>query len=364
MAAVAPTGRPSARAAPGPRFHRLAVRAVVPETAEARSFVLDVPDDLAPTFSYRAGQFCTFRVSVGGRAHLRCYSMSSSPEAGDPLTVTVKRVPGGAVSNWMIDQLAPGDEVDVTPPAGVFCLDEPPGSGDDVVAFAGGSGITPVFSVIKTALASGRRRVRLFYANRGPAAVIFDRPLDRLAAAQPERLEVLHHLDDECGLVSAGEVADFVGPAAAAEYFVCGPQPFMDIVTAVLGDRAVPPGRLRLERFDPLPGGTPTGDDRPGGDGVGVEVGVEVVIRLGRRREVATHRPGTTILQTARQVGLAPPYSCEAGNCATCMARLVRGTATMHANNALTDEEVADGWVLTCQAVPTSPLEVVYDDAG
>lgn len=353
MAAVAPTGRPSARTAPGPRFHRLAVREVVHETADARSFVLDVPDGLAPAFSYRAGQFCTFRVSVGGRTHLRCYSMSSSPEAGEELAVTVKRVPGGAVSNWMIDHLAPGDDVEVTPPAGVFCLDEPPGSGDEVVAFAGGSGITPVFSVVKTALAGGRRRVRLFYANRGPASVIFDRPLDRLAAAEPERLEVAHHLDAERGLVSAEEVADFVGPAAAAEYFVCGPQPFMDLVTAVLDDRSVPAGRLRLERFDPLPGGAPAG-----GDGAGVEV----VIRLGRRREVATHRPGTTILQTARQVGLAPPYSCEAGNCATCMARLVRGTASMHANNALTDAEVADGWVLTCQAVPTSPLEVVYDD--
>lgn len=357
MAALAPTGRSPARTTAGPRFHRLAVRRVVAETDDARSFVLDVPDELAPAFAYRAGQFCTFRVDVGGRTHLRCYSMSSSPQAGDELAVTVKRVPGGAVSNWMIDHLAPGDEVELTPPAGVFCLDESPGSTEEVVALAGGSGITPIFSVLKTALAWSRRRVRLFYANRAPASVIFDRQLDRLAAAHPKRLQVVHHLDEHRGLVGADEVADFVGPATAAEYFVCGPQPFMDLVSEVLEQRRVPAERLRLERFDPL-SGVDRPAEPPGGDGV------EVVIRLGRRREVAIHRPGATILQTARQAGLAPPYSCEAGNCATCMARLVRGTARMHANHALTDEEVADGWVLTCQAVPTSPLEVVYDDVG
>ena len=333
-------------------FHPLRVARVVPETAESASFVLDVPDELRDAYAYEAGQFLTFRVPVDGQQHLRSYSMSSSPGVDAELQVTVKRVPGGLVSNAMIDNLAPGDLVEATRPAGVFCL----GDGDgDVVAFAAGSGITPVYSVVKAALATTDRRVRLLYANRDRDSVIFGAALDALAAQYPDRLAVVHRLDVEQGFVDDAAVAPFADAAAAADVYVCGPMPFMDIVEGALLARGVDPARIRIERFDPAP--PPAAPEA-----TAVATGAtRVTIELDGRTGTIDHHPGTTILQTARELGLAAPFSCEAGNCATCMARLVEGAVTMYTNNALTDDEVADGWVLTCQSVPTTAtVHVVY----
>jgi ferredoxin-NADP reductase len=342
-------------------FHELRVQRVVRETAEARSFVLDVPPALRAAFAYEAGQFCTFRVWVDGRPHLRCYSMSSAPAVDADLTVTVKRVPGGVVSNWMNDALRPGDVVETTCPAGVFCLGPSDGN-DDVVAFSAGSGITPVLSLVKTALATTSRRVRLLYANRDRESVIFAAELDALAERYADRLDVVHHFDVEKGFVDAEVVGAFAGTGAGAgegpEHYLCGPGPFMDIVEKTLLGLDVDPARIHVERFTP---GEPT--DAPEVAEPSTSAATpRVTIELDGRTGSTDHRPGTTILQTARQMGLAPPFSCEAGNCATCMAKLVEGAATMHTNNALTDDEVADGWVLTCQAVPTSAsVHVVYD---
>ena len=327
-------------------FHRVRIAGVVRETADATSFVLDVP----PDFAYEPGQFCTFKVSIDGQMHHRCYSMSSAPAVDGDVQVTVKRVPGGVVSNWMNDVLEVGDEVEVSRPAGVFRLT--PGDGD-VVAFAGGSGITPVLSLIKTALATTRRRVRLLYANRDRDSIIFAGVLDELVARYGDRFDVVHHLDVESGFVDADVVRDFVGDA---DFYICGPTPFMDVVETGLLAADVPADRLHIERFTP-------GEATPPAPVSTVTGASEITIELRGRRETATHRPGTTVLQTARQLGLSPPYSCEAGNCATCMAKLLEGDVMMHVNNALTDDEVAEGWVLTCQSVPTSPsVHVVYED--
>ena len=346
-------------------FHELRVQRVVRETAEARSFVLDVPPELRAGFVSEAGQFCTFRVWVDGRPHLRCYSMSSAPAVDADLAVTVKRVPGGVVSNWMNDALRPGDVVETTFPAGVFCL-RPDGEGD-VVTFSAGSGITPVLSLLKTALATTSRRVRLLYANRDRASVIFAAELDALGERHPDRLEVVHHFDVEKGFVDAEVVGAFAGTGTGAgegpEHYLCGPGPFRDIVEKALLGLDVDPARIHVERFTPGEAlDAPDTPDAPESTGLSTPTATsQVTIELDGRTGSTEHRPGTTILQTARQMGLAPPFSCEAGNCATCMAKLVEGKATMHTNNALTDDEVADGWVLTCQAVPTSAsVHVVY----
>jgi 3-ketosteroid 9alpha-monooxygenase subunit B len=340
-------------------FHPVPIRRVVHETAESASFVLDVPPDLRDAFAYEAGQFLTFRVEVAGEPHLRCYSMSSSPAVDDELQVTVKRVPGGAVSNRMIDDLGPGAVVEVTRPAGVFCL----GAGDgDIVAFGAGSGITPIFSLLKTALATTERRVRLLYANRDRDAVIFGAALDDLVERYRGRLDVVHHLDVEHGYVDAAALRRFADADPGAEFYVCGPGPFMDVVESTLLDGDVGADQIHIERFSPAtepepPAGT-ADDVAPGPDALPAEVTIELDGRTGS----VVHHPGTTILQTARQMGMAPPFSCESGSCATCMARLVEGTATMYVNNALDDDEVEEGWVLTCQAVPTSSVHVVYGD--
>ena len=341
----------------GHGFHPLRVTDVVRETAEASSFVFEAPEGAGDLFAYEAGQFCTFRARVGDATHLRCYSMSSAPGVDARLQVTVKRVPGGVVSNWMNDVLAPGDVVEATRPAGTFRL--APDDEGDLVAFAGGSGITPVLSLVKAALAGTERRVRLLYANRDAESVIFADALRALAERHPGRLDVVHRFDTVDGFVTGDVVRPYADAAPDGRFYVCGPGPFMDIVESTLLAHGVDAGRVLSERFvtptAPGPAAPPPPADEPGPSAT------QVTIELGGRTDTTDHRPGTTILQTARQMGMDAPYSCEAGNCATCMARLVEGEAEMFTNNALTDDEVAEGWVLTCQAVPTSPsVSVVY----
>ena len=332
-------------------FHPLRVARVIRETADAASFVFDVPPDLREAFSYQPGQFCSFRVVVDGQALVRCYSMSSAPALGEPLQVTVKRVPDGAVSNWLNDNVAEGDEIEAAPPTGFFQLDVGDG---DLVAFAGGSGITPVFSIIKTALVTTARRVRLLYANRDRESIIFGAELDQLVAQHGDRFELVHRLDVEHGFVDPDVVAPFADTDAS--HYICGPTPFMDIVETSLLAGGVDEGRIHIERFTPAePVPVPLADE-PDASGA-----TQVTIELDGKTGTTEHHPGTTLLQTARQLGMSPPFSCESGSCATCMGKLVEGTVRMHVNNALTPEEVEEGWVLTCQAVPTSStVHVVY----
>ena len=329
-------------------FHPLTVVDVVDETADTRSYVLAIPPALEARFAYRAGQYCTFRATIGEEDIVRCYSMSSSPETGDPFTVTVKRVPGGKMSNSMNDTLAPGDTIEVMPPAGRFVLraGETP-----IVAFAGGSGITPILSIIKTALATTAREIALVYANRGPGSVIFADVLEGLRAGSGGRLSVHHHLDSENGFLDAAACAALIRDRTQADFYVCGPGPYMKVVNAGLDQRGVDPSRLFIEWFDRL--------DEASASSKESET-ESIVIRLERRKHRLKYEPGDTILDTARRAGLKPPFACQAGECATCMAHLVEGDVTMRANNALDAGEVEQGYILTCQAIPTS-REVVVD---
>jgi ferredoxin-NADP reductase len=334
-------------------FHTLRVGEVVPETGDATSFVLEVPPDLVPTFAYRAGQFCTFRIRVDGQSHVRCYSMSSSPAVDADLRVTVKRTVGGVVSNWLNDHLAPGDPLEVAQPAGFFRLTE--GTGD-VVAFSAGSGITPVISLIKSALATTTRRVRLLYANRDGASIILRAEIDQLQEHHGERLIVSHHLDAERGLIRPSAIRPLVDDAEDPDVYLCGPAPFMEVVEGAVLAQGVDARRVHIERFTPA--------EWPADEDTINLAAARITVELGGRTETTDHRPGTTILQTARQLGMSPPFSCESGSCATCMAKLIEGSASMNVNNALTEDEVDDGWVLTCQALPTSPLLHVRYEEG
>ena len=330
-------------------FHRATVARIIKETADARTFVL-IPDE--QPFPYRAGQYCTFRVKVDGEELFRSYSMSSAPETDPELATTVKRVPGGKVSNWMLDNLGEGDEVTVTRAAGTFCLDAATGP---LVGFAGGSGVTPILSLTKSALATTSRRVRLLCADRDRASVIFDTAMSDLADRYPGRLEVVRHIDADRGLLEPAGVVDFVGADAGADCYVCGPEGFMAVVRSALPG----PGRVFLEDFDAVP--QPKAPATPGQ--ADSAAGGTVTIRLNRKKVSVPRVANETLLESARRAGLAPPFSCEAGNCGTCMAKLTDGRATMRVNDALTEDEVADGYVLTCQAVPdTESATVHYED--
>ena len=353
--------------APGPHdpvlrqhgYHRLRVKAVVPETDDASSYVLDVPESLRGTFHYRPGQFCTFRVHIDGNEELRSYSMSSAPETDDDLTVTVKRVDGGVVSNWFLDHVGQGDELEVTKPAGVFCPQE---TTRPVLGFCGGSGITPVMSITKHVLATTDRPVRLLYANRDRSSVIFDEQFNALCDAHIGRLEVMRHFDADGGFLRGDEVAAFVGPQLDVDAYICGPGPFMDLVESTLLGLGLAPERIFIERFlveqqeKDAALTVPATED--GGD-----IPTEVTVILAGKSVVVPYQRGDTLLETARRGGLRPPFSCESGNCATCMAFLKEGAAHMRANNALTPEEVEEGWILTCQGLPTGAAVTVEYEA-
>jgi ferredoxin len=201
----------------------------------------------------------------------------------------------------------------------------------------------------------------VLYANRDERSVIFRAELDALAEQHGERLEVAHHLDTESGFVHAGAVRAFTGPDLDADFYICGPAPFMDVVEDALAELGVPDDHVFVERFAfaaaaraPEPSAPTTADASRGTETV-------VVVLGGKEHEVRYH-DGETFLETARRAGLRPPFSCEAGSCATCMAFLRDGEARMRVNNALTPEEVEEGWVLTCQGLPLSPTAtVVYE---
>jgi len=350
-----------------PLFQRATVTRILEETADTRTYVLEPHDG---PLIYQAGQFCTFKVQVDGNDLYRSYSMSSAPETDAEFTTTVKRVPGGAVSNWMHDNIAEGDEVELTRPAGRFYLRT---ATAPVLAFAGGSGITPIMSLIKSTLATTDRTVRLLCADRDRSAAIFDTALSELVARYPSRLTVIRHFDDEQGLVDAAEVRGFIGTDGAGDAYICGPDAFMDLVESALPG----PGRAFSERFGPAPGNnTPASDDSNQQDDNVTATSPPttappaqhddanedtVTIILGKKKKTVPRHTGETLLETARRAGLTPPFSCEAGNCGTCIATLTEGTATMRVNDALTDDEVTEGFVLTCQAIPDATVTVDYE---
>lgn len=332
-------------------FAALRVKRVVRETSDAVSLVLEVPEHCSARFRYQAGQFLTLRVTVDGEDLHRCYSMSSAP-AEDELQITVKRDPGGVVSNWLNDTASEGVEIHATPPDGRFCLRD---NADEIVAFAGGSGITPIMSLVRTALANSSRRIRLFYANRSRDSVIFADALRRLADKYADRLVVAQHIDEDSGVVTPEAVASFVASVGEADYYICGPGPFMDTVQEAVAKSGVGSQRVHIERFTVAPVPLDLADSA----GQATEV---VVIDLDGKKTTADYRSGNTLLQTARMAGLRAPSSCETGSCGTCMGRIVAGSVRMLNNDALDDDEVAEGWVLTCQSLPTSQtVHVVYE---
>jgi ferredoxin-NADP reductase len=327
-------------------FQRATVTRIAKETADTRTYVLAPHEQ---PFSYRAGQFCTFRVSVGGEELYRSYSMSSAPETDTELMTTVKRVAGGKVSNWIVDNVVEGDELTMTRAAGTFVLSP---TSVPLLAFAGGSGVTPILSLAKSALATTDRAVRILCADRDRASVIFEAAIDELVKRYPGRLSVDRHIDAQRGLLDSDTVTKFVGGDTDADCYVCGPEGFMAVVRSALPEGA----RVLVEDFDASP---PVQVPEPA---VAAEAGGTVTIRLERKKASVPRVAGETLLESARRAGLSPPFSCEAGNCGTCMAKLLEGSATMRTNDVLEDDEIADGYILTCQAVPdTASVTVLYE---
>jgi 3-ketosteroid 9alpha-monooxygenase subunit B len=334
----------------GQRYHGLRVRSVIDESDDARSLVLEVPPALADKFRYRCGQFLTLRIASEGRHLLRCYSMSSAPSLDDDLQVTIKRVRGGRGSNWICDHVKAGDLLEVLPPAGIFT---PAALDGDLVLFAGGSGITPVFSILRSLLARGSGKACLVYANRDQQSVIFRQALNALADAYPERLQLIHWLDAVQGVPSVPQLAELARPWRHAEAFICGPGPFMDAAVAALEQAGMPAAQVHVERFVSLPDeeDVPSQALPPPG---GVE-GAELEILL----DGVTHRIACggdeTVLAAALRAGVTLPNSCQAGMCAACMCQVLEGSVHLRHNEVLDQKDLAKAWTLSCQAIPMTP---------
>lgn len=327
--------------------HRLQVAEVVRETDDACSLVLTVPPELAGTFAYRPGQFLTLRVPRDDAGSVaRCYSLSSSPHAGDPPTITVKRMPGGYASNWIAERVRAGSVLDVLPPAGTFC---PRSLDGDFLLFAAGSGITPVISILKSALARGHGRIVLGYANRDERSVIFGPELRRLEAAAGRRLVVVHWLDSLQGPPTPDAIAALARPYASHEAFVCGPDSYMAVVRQALGRLGIPPQRVRAERFLSLA-------DNPfeATPGTGGMAATLTVTLDGQTRQLSWPA-GTRMLDLLLDEGLDPPFSCREGICGACTCQLTSGEVDMAHNEVLEGADIAEGLVLACQAVPRTP---------
>jgi 3-ketosteroid 9alpha-monooxygenase subunit B len=348
----APTEPPGTSAAVKRQiFYALEVKAVVRETPDAVTIVFTVPNELRHAFVYDAGQFVTLRVTAHGQQHMRAYSMSSSPGIDADLEVTIKRVSDGVVSNWLNDHLRRGDRIDVSVPGGSFLLHDAKAA-KDIIAFAAGSGITPIFSIVKMALADTDRRIRVLYANRDRSAAIFLASLQRLEALHPARLHIDYSFDEDTGFVDGGDVARTLGSGLNSDIYVCGPSPFMDMVITTLVWCGARSDQLFVERFT-----TDEDEAQPS-----TSEGAQVTVTLGGRTVTVTNRSHWTLVQAARTGGLLPPTSCQLGQCATCIARITDGEVEMRNNEILTPAEVAEGWVLTCQARPVTPrVSVVYE---
>ncbi|MFB7357653.1 2Fe-2S iron-sulfur cluster-binding protein [Streptomyces gardneri] len=344
----------------GARTHRLRVVQVIPETADAHSLVLQAPPESADRFTYRPGQFLTLKLpGADGRPAARCYSLAGSPHTGEPLKVTVKRVAGGHGSNWVCDHVAAGDELEVLPPAGTFTPDS---LDRDLLLAAGGSGITPVLSIAKSVLAGGQGRVVLLYANRDESSVIFRDELRELAANHPDRLLVVHWLESLQGLPRADRLAAALAPYADREAFVCGPEPLMDAVEQALRAVGAPGHRIHRERFFSLGGHVFDAPAQAAPTPAAPVAGVGTAeVELDGETHTLAWPPTTPLLDALLAAGVDAPYSCREGACSACTCRVVAGDVKMLRNDVLDDEDLAEGYVLACQALPlTDRVAISY----
>jgi 3-ketosteroid 9alpha-monooxygenase subunit B len=336
-------------------YFRVPVAEVIRETDEACSLVLDVPASLVSEFSYRPGQFVTVRVPselCGSVA--RCYSLSSSPVAGERPAITVKRTEGGYASNWIFDRVRAGTILDLLPPAGMF---SPRSLDGDFLLFAAGSGITPVMSILKSVLHGGRGRVVLVYANRDERSVIFGSVLRRLASEFAGRLVVVHWLDSLLGVPSAAALAGLARPYTSSEVFICGPDPYLALVREALGLHRVPGGRVHVERFLSLAENPFEQTPAVPEDTLAATLSVTL--------DGATTRlpwpAGARMLDVLIDAGLDAPFSCRQGICGACACQLTSGKVEMAHNEVLEDGDLAEGYILACQALAQTPgVSITY----
>src|SRR3954469_27892 len=353
-----------------PRFHRLAVNDRRRESKDAVSLTFAIPEALAEDYRFSPGQYLTLRTTMDGEEVRRSYSICSGPDEGE-LRIAVKKVDGGAFSSWAADELKPGDHLDVMTPTGRFGVAPVPDEARVYVGFAAGSGITPILSIVKGVLArEPHSRFFLFYGNRSTGGMLFLEALEELKDRFIERLSLFHVISGEeqdipilHGRLDGEKVRVLLRslvPASSVDHvFICGPTGMSEDIEATCRELGIAADRIHVERFVSEFGGRP----RPKAvvPASAPPKAMAALIIDGKRREVPV-AAGEAILDAALRAGLDLPFACKGGMCSTCRARLVEGSAEMELNYSLEPWELKAGFVLTCQAKPTTDKVVVdYD---
>jgi ring-1,2-phenylacetyl-CoA epoxidase subunit PaaE len=348
-------------------FYPLTVARIVRETSDAVTVYLNIPDDLKSKFQYVAGQFLTFRAQINGEDVRRSYSLCTDPTTDEIPAVTVKKVDQGKMSTWFNTSLKAGDSIDVMPPNGKFMVEPDPGRTHSYVLFGGGSGITPLMGIAKTVLNNEiGSKINLIYANRNPDSVIFKSQWNELEKSFVGRIKVYLSYDQAPftwfglkGLLTEDKVISILngkigGDRADQDYFICGPAPMMDVVKKGLAKAGVPQARIHTEYFSaPVSSGenqatAVTKDADPTEVAFAGDSDVTVTI-YGKTSQIKVDE-NISILDAAIKADLEPPYSCTVGVCTTCRAKVHKGKVEMREREGLSDEEIEQGYVLTCQS--------------
>ena len=346
-------------------FFPLKIKDVIRETSQAVSLAFEIPENLKPEFSFKAGQYITIKTNIEGREVRRAYSLCTPPDA-EHFKVTVKEVPGGTFSVIANNKLKPGDTLEVHPPEGKFVFE--PSTSDKrriYAAFAAGSGITPVLSILKTVLRTEpHSRFVLVYGNKSPNDTIFFRELLELQGKFPDRLFIdfvysrSKEEESHYGRIDQSTVNFIIQNKFKGEefekFYLCGPEGMINEVSEVLQKRDIPKEKILFELFS---------TEEEGSVDANLDGTTELTILVDDEETTFTMNKDTTVLDAALEQGIDVPYSCQGGICSSCVARITEGEATMKKNSILVDSEIAEGLILTCQAHPTTPnLRVDYDD--
>ena len=348
-----------------PAFKKLIIKEIKRETKDAVSIVFNIPTELQPNYEFVAGQYLNIRLTLDGEEIRRAYSICSSPESGE-LRIAVKAVKNGKFSQFANTKLKAGDILEVGKPEGKFTFEPQADRQRNYTAFVAGSGITPAISILKSVLKSERRSsFVLVYGNKSPEETIFHQELHDLQSQYTGRLFVHYvfsqaKVDGELFGRIDKSVVNFVLNNKHKEltfdkFYLCGPEEMINTVSAVLKEHNVAEKNIKFELF--------TSSSAENKIEKSLEGHTKITIMVDDEETTFEMSQKQTILEAALKQGVDAPYSCQGGICSSCLARIKSGTAEMTKNSILTDKEIADGLVLTCQAHPTSTEIVVdYDD--
>jgi len=352
------------------RFHSLKVKDIRRETPEAVSVAFEVPPQQQPEYLFKQGQYITLKMNLGGQEVRRSYSLCTAPHEKE-LRVAIKEVKGGLVSSHINQKLKTGDMIEVMTPMGTFTSILAGNQKKNYVLFAGGSGITPMMSILKSILYVEKQSyITLIYANKNEDSTIFKKEIDALAGSN-SNLKVVYVFeapqtavtDIQKGIITPERTVQLLenfGGVNAEEYFICGPGPMMENVKTTLEKLQIKKEKIHIEYFTAVIDAVNAASGASSGKDIKAKV---KVLQYGIETEFDLESGGISILDAAIEAGVDAPFSCKGAVCCTCRAKVLEGNVKMDANFALTDEEVAQGFVLTCQAHPVSENVVIDYDA-